>query len=190
MSAGGDRPAPRCSVFCGISLDGFLARVDGDLEWMKGEGDGDAGGGDHGYEAFMSDVDTLVWGRRTFEKVMTFDKWYHGDKRVVVLSGKPLDLGPARERGGRVEQMSGTPAEIVAKLGAGGARHVYVDGGLTIQGFLRAGLIHRIIISRLPVLIGQGIPLFGPLDRDVRLTLSSSRRYPGGMVQCEYQVLR
>jgi dihydrofolate reductase len=181
---------PDCSVFCGISLDGFLAKPDGDLDWMKGSGEDDASGGDHGYEAFVSGIDTLVWGRKTFEKVMTFDKWYHGDKRVVVLSGKPLDLGPARERGGKVEQMSGTPAEVVAKLGASGAKHLYIDGGLTVQAFLRAGLIHRIIVSQLPVLIGQGIPLFGPLDNDIRLKLVSSRIFPGGMVQSEYQVLK
>ncbi|HVM33522.1 MAG TPA: dihydrofolate reductase family protein [bacterium] len=180
---------PDCSVFCGVSLDGFLAKPNGDLDWMEGPGEGDAGAGDHGYQAFVSGIDTLVWGRKTFEKVMTFDKWYHGDKRVVVLSSKPLDLALARERGGHVEQMSGPPAEVAARLGAGGSKHLYIDGGLTCQAFLRAGLIQRLIISQLPILLGQGIPLFGPLNQDVRLKLVSSRVYPGGMVQSEYQVL-
>ncbi len=182
---------PTCSVFCGISLDGFLAKPDGDIDWLTGsagEGEEDASQQDHGFEAFMAGVDTLVMGRKTFEKVMTFDKWYYGGKRVVVLSHSPLDLGPAKARGGVVEQMSGSPAEVAAKLGAGGAKSLYIDGGLTIQGFLRAGLIGRIIVSQLPVLIGQGIPLFGPLDRDIRLRLVSSRTFPGGMVQSEYKV--
>jgi dihydrofolate reductase len=138
---------PVCSVFCGVSLDGFLARPDGDLDWMKGSAEGDAGAGDHGYETFIAGIDTLVWGRKTFEKVMTFDQWYHGDKRVVVLSSRPLDLGPARQRGGRV---SGSPADIVARLGATGANNIYVDGGITIQAFLRAGLIRRLIVASCP----------------------------------------
>jgi RibD C-terminal domain len=88
-------------------------------------------------------------------------------KRVVVLSSRPVDLSAAR--GGMVEQMSGAPAEILSKLAASGAQHLYVDGGITIQRFLRAGLVQRLIITRVPVLIGEGIPLFGTLPRDVRL---------------------
>ena len=86
--------------------------------------------------------------------------------------------------------MAGSPAEIVSKLAASGARRLYVDGGITIQQFLRAGLIHRLIISRLPVLIGDGIPLFGSLPQDIRLTHIATRTYPGGMVQSEYYVIR
>jgi dihydrofolate reductase len=84
--------------------------------------------------------------------------------------------------------MAGRPSEIVSTLAASGARHLYVDGGITIQQFLRAGLIHRLIISRLPVLIGEGIPLFGSVPRDIRLRHIATRTYPGGMVQSEYQI--
>lgn len=172
------------AVFVGVSLDGFLARPNGDLDWLMGEG----GGGEHGYNEFIAGIDAIVMGRKTFEKVLTFDKWYYGDKRVVVLSRHPVDLASARARGGVVEQMAGPPAEIVSTLAASGARHLYVDGGITIQEFLRAGLIQRLIISRLPVLIGQGIPLFGTLPRDIRLRHVATRTYPGGMVQSEYHV--
>ena len=85
--------------------------------------------------------------------------------------------------------MSGAPAEIVSKLAARGVNHIYVDGGITIQAFLRAGLIQRLIITRVPVLIGEGIPLFGALPRDVRLKHVATRHYPSGLVQTEYQVL-
>lgn len=178
---------PECAVFVGVSLDGFMARPNGDLDWLMGEGGGDSG--EYGYNEFIADIDVIVMGRKTFEKVLSFDKWYYGDKRVVVLSNRPLDLSLARDRGGVVELMGGSPAEIVSKLAACGARRLYVDGGITIQQFLRAGLIHRLIISRLSVLIGEGIPLFGSLPRDIHLRHIATRTYPGGMVQSEYHVV-
>ena len=177
---------PECSVFVGVSLDGFIARPNGDLDWLMGEGGG--GSAEYGYNEFIAGIDAIVMGRRTFEKVLTFDKWYYGNKRVVVLSNHPLDLSVVQARGGVVELMAGSPVEIVAKLGKSGARHLYVDGGITIQQFLRAGLIHRLIISRLPVLIGEGIPLFGSLPSDIRLRHIATRTYPGDMVQSEYLV--
>jgi dihydrofolate reductase len=178
---------PVCAVFVGVSLDGFIARPNGDLDWLMGEGGGDSA--EYGYNEFIGDIDAIVMGRRTFEKVLTFDKWYYGDKRVVVLSHQPLDLSVAQARGAVVEQMAGTPIEIVSKLAASGASHLYVDGGITIQLFLRAGLIHRLILSRLPVLIGEGIPLFGSVPHDIRLNHIATRTYPGGMVQSEYHVV-
>ncbi len=169
------------SVFVGASVDGFIARPDGALDWLPVDG-----GEPHGYDEFIASVDTIVIGRNTFETVMGFDAWPYGETRVVVLSSRPLDLSAARARGGTVEQMSGAPADIASRLAAGGARHIYVDGGITIQGFLRAGLIQRLVITRVPVLIGEGIPLFGSLPRDVRLRHVATRDYPSGLVQSEY----
>jgi dihydrofolate reductase len=169
------------SVFIGTSVDGFIARPNGDLDFLP------AGGGEpHGYAEFMASVDALVIGRKTFETVLAFPAWPYGDKRVVVLSSRPVDLSAAR--GGVVEQMAGPPAEIVSKLAARGARHLYVDGGITIQGFLRAGLVQRLIITRVPVLIGDGIPLFGSLPRDVRLHHVATQHYASGLVKSEYRV--
>jgi len=170
-----------------VSLDGYIARPNGDLDWLMGEGGGDSA--EYGYNEFIADIDAIVMGRNTFEKVLTLDKWYYGNKRLVVLSHRPVDLTVARARGGVVEQMAGAPSEIVSKLAASGASRLYIDGGITIQQFLRAGLIHRLIISRLPVLIGQGIPLFGSLSRDVLLRHIKTKTYPGGMVQSEYHVV-
>jgi len=114
--------------------------------------------------------------------------WPYGKRRVVVLSSRPLDLSAVR--GGVVEQLGGPPEEIAAKLAASGARHLYVDGGETIQRFLRAGLVDRLVITRVPVLIGEGVPLFGSLPRDVRLRHVATRSFPSGLVQSEYTVVR
>jgi dihydrofolate reductase len=170
------------SVFVGTSVDGFIARPNGDLDFLP-----EGGGEPHGYTEFMASVDALVIGRKTFETVLTFADWPYGDKRVVVLSSRPVDLSAAR--GGVVEQMAGPPAEIISKLAASGAHHLYVDGGITIQGFLRAGLVQRLTITRVPVLIGEGIPLFGTLPRDLRLRHVATQHYPSGLVKTEYHVV-
>ncbi|MEA2236472.1 MAG: hypothetical protein QOC81_1196 [Thermoanaerobaculia bacterium] len=169
------------SVFVGISVDGFMARSNGDLDWLPADG-----GEPHGYNEFFASVDALVIGRKTFETVLAFDTWPYGDKRVIVLSSQAIDLTAAV--GGVVEQMAGEPAEIVAKLAASGAHHIYVDGGITIQRFLRAGLVQRLIITRVPVLIGDGVPLFGSLPGDVRLHHIATRDFPSGLVQSEYRI--
>jgi dihydrofolate reductase len=182
-----DQARPECSVFVGVSLDGFIARPNGDLDWLMGEGGGDSA--EYGYNEFIAGIDAIVMGRKTFEKVLTFDKWYYGSKRVVVLSRQSLELSSVKARGGVVEQMAGSPTEIVSKLARSGAARLYIDGGITIQDFLREGLIHRVIISRLPVLIGAGIPLFGSLPRDIRLSHIATRTFPGGMVQSEYHLV-
>jgi dihydrofolate reductase len=130
----------------------------------------------------------VVIGRKTFETVLgfAFDTWPYGKKRVVVLSSQAIDLSAAV--GGVVEQMAGDPAEIVANLAASGAQNLYVDGGITIQRFLRAGVVQRLIITRVPVLIGEGVPLFGSLPGDVRLRHIATRDFPSGLVQSEYRI--
>jgi len=168
------------SVFVGISLDGFMARPDGRFDFLKS-----AEGGPHGYEEFMATVDALLIGRGTYEVVLGMGGWFYGKKPVFVLSTRPLAPAPNEAV---VERMSGEPREIAAQLDARGIRHVYVDGGLTVQSFLEAGLIHRLIINRVPVLIGSGIPLFGPLSRDIPLRHVATRALKGGGVQSEYHI--
>lgn len=171
----------KASVFIGTSVDGFIARPNGGLDFLP------AGGGEpHGYEEFIATVDALVIGRNTFDTVLSFATWPYGDKPVFVLSTLPLRAAPA---GAVVERLSGEPAGIVAQLAGRGIRHVYVDGGITIQRFLNAGLIQRLIITRVPVLIGRGIPLFGPVPHDIVLKHVATRQYASGLVQSEYEVL-
>ena len=170
------------SVFVGTSVDGFSARPNRDFDFLP-----PGGGEPHGYEEFIATVDALVIGRKTFETVLKLAEWPYGDKRVVVLSSRSVDLSAAR--GAIVEQMSGPPAEIVSKLRASGAHNLYVDGGITIQRFLRAGLVQRLTITRVPVLIGDGIPLFGTLTGDLRLRHIATQHYSSGLVKTEYEVV-
>jgi len=167
----------KASVFVGTSLDGFIARVNGDLDFLP-----PVGGEPHVYTEFMPTIDAVVIGRKTFETVLTFDQWPY-DKPVFVLSTRPL---PPLRSDARAERLSGHPADIVAQLAARGIGHIYVDGGITIQRFLDAGLIQRLIITRVPVLIGSGIPLFGPVTRDIAVTHVATRQYASGLVQSEY----
>jgi dihydrofolate reductase len=169
----------KASVFVGTSLDGFLARTDGSFDFLPDEVE------PHGYEEFMATVDALVIGRKTFETVLGFGGWAYGKKPVFVLSSRSIAAAPS---GAVVEHMSGAPADIVLQLEARGIQHIYVDGGLTIQRFLQAGLINRLIITRIPVLIGTGISLFGPLQRDISLKHVATRHFPSGIVQSEYAV--
>jgi dihydrofolate reductase len=170
----------KATVFIGTSVDGFIARANGDLDFLP------AGGGEpHGYDEFMATVDALVIGRKTFETVLTFDGWPYGTKPVFVLSTRPISPAPPEAV---VERMSGAPADIVSQLAVRGIQHIYVDGGLTIQRFLQAGLIQRLIVTRVPVLIGTGIPLFGPVAHDITLEHVATRQYASGLVQSEYLV--
>jgi dihydrofolate reductase len=172
----------KASVFIATSLDGFIARPDGGLDWLPPNG-----GEPHGYTEFIATVDAIVIGRNTFDKVLTFDAWPYDKKQVIVLSTRPLDVLPPD--GAVCEVMAGAPGEVVTRLAKRGMTHLYIDGGVTIQRFLEAGLIQRVIITRIPVLLGSGIPLFGALSRDVRLVHIATRSYSSGLVQSEYVIV-
>jgi dihydrofolate reductase len=171
----------KASVFVGTSVDGFIARIDGALDFLP-----PGGGEPHGYKEFMASVDALIIGRKTYETVLAFDTWPYGQKPVFVLSTRPIAPAPD---GAVVEHLSVPLAAVPSQLATRGIQHVYVDGGITVQGFLRAGFIQRLIITRVPVLIGTGIPLFGPTTRDIHLKHIATRQYASGLVQSEYEVV-
>ena len=171
----------KASVFVGTSVDGYIARPDGALDFLPPDG-----GEPHGYDEFMASVDALIIGRKTYETVLEFATWPYGEKPVFVLSSNALRPPPP---GAIVERMTGAPEEIAATLTNRGFRHAYVDGGTTIQSFLRAGLIQRLTITRVPVIIGSGVPLFGPTTRDVELKHIKTQQYVSGLVKSEYEVL-
>ncbi len=178
----------KASVYIATSLDGFIAREDGGLDWLPGSDgeESDQNNEDYGYQAFMDSVDTLVMGRNTYGLVVSFGQWPYGEKRVVVLSQTLTELADGLPD--TVEISTQAPVELVKRLEAEEMKHLYIDGGKTIQSFLRAGLIQELIITRVPILIGQGIPLFGPLANDVKLTHLKTQTFENGFVQSKYQV--
>jgi len=171
----------KAAVFVGVSLDGQIARADGGLDWLPHDTTED-----HGFHAFMATIDALVMGRKTYDVVREFEgAWAYGKTPVYVLSHRDLEPAPS---GAIVERISGTPAEVAAALDKKGIRRVYVDGGATIQQFLVAGLVDQVIVTWVPVLIGEGIPLFGATSRDIPLRHVATRTFPSGLVQSEYAV--
>lgn len=173
------------SIFVATSLDGFIAREDGSIDWLPEINL--SGGEDYGFNAFLSAVDVVVMGRRSYEKLLELGEWPYGEKPVVVLTSRPWER--ASHLPASVTSMSGSPVEVLTNLARHGWERVYLDGGRTIQTFLRAGLVQRLIVTRVPILIGSGLPLFGPLERDVKLRHVSTRTFPPGLVQHEYEIV-
>lgn len=173
----------RATLYVGLSLDGFIARADGGIDWLDHLPD-DPADGDYGYGEFIATVDAMVIGRHTFDLAMSFEAWPYGGMPVFVLTHRPIDDAPAT-----VEAMAGEPREVAATLAARGIRHVYVDGGQVCQQWLRAGLVTRMVLTRLPVRLGSGIPLFGALDRDFWWRLAGTRTCGNGLVQTTYEAV-
>jgi dihydrofolate reductase len=172
---------PSTAAFLGMSLDGFIAGPNDELDWLE------RGGGppeDHGFTDFFASVDALLVGRRTWEVVRRFTAWPYDGKRVFVLTGRPAE-GRHGER-----FLSGPPAEVLAALGEEGIRRCYVDGGLVVSQFLAAGLLDELTVSILPVVIGRGVRLFEAAGPERWLDLASSRAFASGMVQLRYLARR
>ncbi|MDV7141057.1 dihydrofolate reductase family protein [Tropicimonas sp. TH_r6] len=173
-------------IFMAMSLDGFVARDDFGLDWlMKQKTDGE----DHGYEAFMESVDGLVMGSGSFRTMLTFDAWPY-EKPVVVLSKtlKPKDI-PADLRD-KVSISDQAPQRLMASLSEQGWERAYIDGGKIIQSFIREGLIADMIVTIVPILIGEGKRMFGPLNADIDLQLLDSKSFASGLVTSKYKVSR
>ncbi|MGL5942967.1 MAG: dihydrofolate reductase family protein [Waterburya sp.] len=176
----------KASVYIATSIDGFIARENGDIDWLPGVGDVESGE-DYGYQEFINSVDALVMGRNTYESVLSFDSWFYGTKPVFVLSSQKVDIPSDIAR--TVESICASPREVVRRLSERGFKHLYIDGGKTIQKFLSEGLIQELIITQVPILIGKGIPLFSSLSHDVRLHHLETRQFKNGLVQSKYEVI-
>jgi dihydrofolate reductase len=166
-------------VFIGMSVDGYIARPDGGLDWLSPfEGE------EHGYAEFFASVDALVIGRGTYQTVLGFPQWPYGDKRVVVCTSRKLTAAHGEEF---------WPGEVRAlydELAAEGTRRVYVDGGALIRSFLKAGLVDQMTLTFVPIVLGSGIPLFATGLPESPLRLVASRTFPSGLVQASYRVER
>jgi dihydrofolate reductase len=176
----------KCSVFVATGLDGFIARRDGSIDWLSKATAEAPKSEDFGFQSFLASVDAIVMGRNTFEQVLGFDEWPYGSKRVVVLSSRAMDI-PAR-LADRVSASSERPDDLVRRLSAEGMQHLSIDGGATIQHFLASGLIDDLTITLIPILLGEGRPLFGSSGKEIFLKHRATRTFDIGFVQLVYVV--
>jgi dihydrofolate reductase len=172
---------PRTSGFVGVSLDGFLARPDGSVDWLV-----PFEGIEHGFSTFFDSVDTLVIGRKTYDFVLSMlssgQPWVYRGKRCIVMTH-----GSVRGQNGE-RAYAGEPSELMGQLEAEGARHVYVDGGVVIRSFLTAGLLDALTLTVVPCLLGEGLPLFGGVKLESGLELDGVQALGGKLVQLRYRL--
>jgi dihydrofolate reductase len=162
-----------------MSVDGFIARPDGSIDWLATV---EREGEDYGYKHFIDTVDTVILGRNTYDAVLRFDAWPFAGKRCIVLTHRSAKPRPG------VQHFCGTLETLVEQLGKLGARHVYVDGGAAIRGFLAAGLLDYLTVSVVPIVLGGGIPVFSDGTGERVLTLEESRAFSTGLMRLRYRV--
>lgn len=177
---------PKISVFIATSIDGYIAKKNGDIEWLTtfATPTGENEEKDCGFSAFFSEVNALVMGRNTYDVVSQFDPWPYEGKRVIVLSSSLKSVCK------QAELFNGDILTLMSKLTSEGVKHIYIDGGSTISQFLNKGLIDQLIISIIPVVLGGGIPLFSDINNDKWCRLISSRVYSNGLVQLRYETIK
>lgn len=166
-----------------MSLDGFIARPDGGIDWLSDPTE--RADEDYGFAEFMATVDALVMGRNTFELLLTFGVWPYGSTPLYVLS-RTLKAVPEHVKD-KAEVTSLAPLPLLEELARRGHQRIYVDGGKTVQSFLREDLVDELVLTRLPVLIGEGIPLFGPTGRDLKWEHLATKVYDPGLVKSSYR---
>jgi dihydrofolate reductase len=171
----------KTTAYIGTSLDGFIARKDGDINWLTQFENQEV---NQNYEEFISAIDVIVIGRATFEKVLTFPSWPY-KKKVFVLSNHFKQIPDSIKE--TVTILSMKPKEVLDYLSDNGFSNIYVDGGKVIQSFLKENLIDELIITRVPILIGSGIPLFGELDNDIQFKHIQTKVYSNGLVMSLYK---
>jgi dihydrofolate reductase len=176
----------KVSVYIATSLDGFIAKNDGGLDWLDEANTTVPDNEDLGYHAFMDSVDVLIMGRKTYEKVLSFGDWPYGSTPVVVLSRNSISFPPSVPN--TVTHSSGPLRKLLQRLSDEGVEHVYVDGGTTIQAFLSEGLLDEITVTVIAVILGGGIPLFGSMENEIGLTHVRTTSFDFGFVQTTYSV--
>jgi dihydrofolate reductase len=169
---------PRLSVFVAATLDGYIADVGGSLDWLHAAA---VEGEDFGYDELLSTVDALAMGRGTYDYIAHLDPLPFGDRPTYVFTHRE-----AASRAG-VTFWASSPEEAVREWSHRGYGRVYVDGGKLISSFLDVGLIDDLTVTVVPLLLGEGMPLFSPSPRVTPLELESVRGYPSGMAQLRYR---
>jgi dihydrofolate reductase len=171
----------KTSVYIGTSLDGFIAKTDGNIDWLTQYANEDAVSA---YEEFMNGIDAIVIGRGTFEKILTFSSWPY-EKKAFVVSTTLKQLPGSLKHNATLLSMQ--PRALLSYLSRMGFSSIYIDGGKLIQSFLKEDVIDDLIISKVPVLIGNGIPLFGFLGADLKFKHMRTETQSNGLVRSYYK---
>jgi dihydrofolate reductase len=182
----------KCSVYIATSVDGYIALPDGDVDWLDTAGnlDADMGSEDMGFKSFINSVDCMIMGRKCMEMIssmnLTPEQWPYGDIHIVSLSNTVKE--PPKNLQGKVEMYSGNIQDLILKLENSGFKHAYIDGGSTITSFINLKLINEMTITKAPVLLGEGIPLFGKINQRVKLKNAKAVAFQNEFIQVKYSV--
>jgi len=182
----------KCSVYIATSVDGYIATPDGGVDWLHTAGnlEADMGSEDMGFQAFMDSVDCMIMGRKCMEMIsrmnLTPEQWPYGVIRIIVLSKTIKE--PPENLFGKVEMYDGDIQDLISNLQDDGFKHAYIDGGSTITSFLNFKLINEITITKAPVLLGEGIPLFGRINQNIKLEYAQAAAFPNDFTQVKYRV--
>lgn len=183
----------KCSAFIATSIDGYIARKNGDISWLQNAGNADADMGenrDMGFKNYLSSVDCIIMGRNTMEKISTFnltdEEWPYGTIPIITLS-TTLKSAPENMKN-RVEIYAGDTFVLLEQLEKKGYTHAYIDGGATIQHFINLALIDEMTVTRVPILLGEGLSLFGKTSGDIRITEVTSKSFPNDFIQEKFSL--
>lgn len=160
-------------VYIATSLDGYIADKDNNIEWLHDIPNPD--GDDFGYQAFIDDIDALIIGRNTLDTIMGFDCDWPYSKPVFVLSNTMVTVPQSYV--GKVSLIKGDLTTVIKELNHAGFNNLYIDGGVTIQNFLKEDLIDELRITTIPILLGAGVSLFGELASPLKFKHVKAQRY-------------
>ncbi|WP_019614612.1 dihydrofolate reductase family protein [Psychromonas ossibalaenae] len=183
----------KCSVYIAASADGYIAALDGGVDWLHTAGKQDAdmsSNPDMGFEKFIRSVDCMIMGRKCMEVISNMnlapEQWPYGDAKIYVLSNSVKN--PPENLKEKIEMYSGDIQKLINKLEVDGFNHAYIDGRATITSFINLKLINEMTITKAPVLLGQGIPLFGQIKQSIKLENSQATAFPNDFIQVKYSV--
>ena len=183
----------KCSVYIATSADGYIATPKGDVDWLHTAANSKADmseNPDMGFKDFIGSVDCMIMGRKSMEIISSFnlapEQWPYGSTKIYVLSSSIKE--PPENLNGKVEIYSGEVTGLINQLENKGFKHAYVDGGATITSFINLQLINEMIITKAPVILGEGIPLFGKINKKIKLVNSEAVAFPNDFIQVKYGV--
>lgn len=183
----------KCSVYIATSADGYIATRDGGVDWLDTAGNPEAdmsNNPDMGFNEFIASIDCMIMGRKCMDAISSFnltpEQWPYGDTKIYVLSNS-LKKPPENLRG-KVEMYSGDIKKLINQLEENGYKHAYIDGGTTITAFINLQLIDEMTITKAPVILGKGLPLFGELNKSIKLINSEATVFPNDFIQEKFGV--